>query len=85
MVHQSTAWTRAHTFDSLLHADVLLTSAFYEQFHSIGWYYACLGHISKKWANMEYAYQNYSNGTLEYWASLLIDQLWQFTLSHWTH
>jgi hypothetical protein len=78
----------AHTVGSLHPADILLTSAFHEQFHSITtWYQFCLGRIIKKWALAlsEYTRTSSPAPDPDFWASLLIDQLWIFILSMWRH
>jgi hypothetical protein len=43
-----TLHSQAPTYGSLLPQDILLTSAYYKQFHQIGWYHCCLGRISRK-------------------------------------
>jgi len=78
---------QAHTISSLHPADILLTSAFHEQFYSITWYQFCLGRLSKKWALALSEYTKISSPAPDpdFWASLLINQLWLFTLYMWRH
>jgi hypothetical protein len=64
----------------------VLTSAYAEQFHSIGWYQFCLGHISKKWAKAVAAYHRQATGRAldqECWSSKLIMCLWKFIKGMW--
>jgi hypothetical protein len=46
---QETRRSRPATFGSLRPVDILITQAYTEQFHSIGWYQFCLGRISNRW------------------------------------
>jgi hypothetical protein len=48
--------SRAPTFGSLQGLDILVTSVYYEQFHQLGWFQLCLGHISLKWSRAVAAY-----------------------------
>jgi hypothetical protein len=76
---------RVPTGDSLNSADMILTTAFHEQFHRFGWNHMCMGCISQKWAIVAKAYNGIPFpffGT-SYWASLLVDQLWKFSLGLW--
>jgi hypothetical protein len=53
---QPSGRSRAPTYGSLLGPDILLTSAYYEQFYRLGWFQLCLGHISHKWSQAVVAY-----------------------------
>jgi len=80
------ARSRPGTFGSILPADVLLTQAYSDQYHTIGWYQFCLGRISKLWHR---AVQAYLPRTQKHqplpWGSNLVTALWQFTKSLWMH
>jgi len=81
-----TSRSRPTTFGSLRPVDILITQAYSEQFHSIGWYQFCLGHISHRWHQAVQALlpcpQTYNK--LQ-WRSNLVHALWQFTKSLWHH
>jgi hypothetical protein len=47
--------SRAHIVGSLFPANILLTSAFYDQYHNIGCFQACLGRLSVN-GNRQYSY-----------------------------
>jgi hypothetical protein len=72
---------RALVAGSLHPADILLTSAFYEQFHTITWYQFCLGCISRQWGTAANTYG--PNLDQSYWSSLVISLLWSYTRSLW--
>jgi ribonuclease HI len=83
--HRFTVWdsdptstnARALTAGSLQGADAVLTSAFREQFSSIGCYHLCLGRISKKWALAVQHYaptKTHSDDKL-HWASIFVAAL----------
>ena len=94
ILHGFSAWltldsshVRAHTFGSLLPADIALTTAFYKQYHKLGWYQTGLGRITRSWSKAVEEY-NIHAGTkldLQYWISSLIESLWAFTLDLWRH
>jgi hypothetical protein len=76
----------APTFGSLQGPDILLTQAFYEQFHQLSWMQFCLGHISQKWARATQAYQtDRPPNDIMYWVTQVIHQLWIFTRNMWKH
>jgi hypothetical protein len=78
---------RAPVAGSLRAADVLLTSAFHEQFHTIGWFHLFLGRISTKWDDAVRAYSLREGRilTANHWSSQAIHFLWRFTRSMWAH
>jgi hypothetical protein len=47
---QTEGRVRAPTVGSLQGTDVVLVSAFHEQYNMIGWFHLCLGRVSKKWS-----------------------------------
>lgn len=77
---------RAQTAGSLKNTGMLLTMAFYEQFHTIGWYKLFHGRISKLWGQVvlqltKSPYPSFSTT----WAAQLILYLWKYTRSLWEH
>jgi hypothetical protein len=74
----------ALTAGSLYGPDAVLTTAFYEQVHHIGWYHMCLGRVSKKWAlaAKQYDITHSRDGGLQ-WASVLIAALWRYSKTLW--
>jgi hypothetical protein len=54
--------------------DIVLTSAFHEQYHTLSWFQFCLGRISKKWAAPARGYMPSIDAPL--WSSLLVSILW---------
>jgi hypothetical protein len=78
---------RAPTAGSLRGGDMLLTTAFMEQHHSIGWYQFALGRISSKWevAVRYYNKQHADPTTANVWAPQAILILWKYTKSLWLH
>lgn len=84
--HDGTRAVRAQVAGSLRAADVLLTSAFQEQYHTVGWFQLFLGRISLKWEKAAHAYCSREGGTLTTaWSSNVIHQLWRFTRSMWNN
>jgi hypothetical protein len=78
--------SRSPTYGSLFGPDILLTSAYYEQFYKLSWFQLCLGRISITWSR---AVQSYHGSTIPMfdanrWAAKLIFCLWQFTRQLWT-
>jgi hypothetical protein len=74
--------SHAPTSGSLQGPDIILTSAYTEQFQSLGWYQLCLDRASRKWSQAINQYVKQEKGTginREYWSSLLISILWKFT------
>jgi hypothetical protein len=61
---------------SLCPLDIILTSAFHEQYHQLSWFQFCLGRISKKWATAASGCMPTLDALL--WSSLLISILWGF-------
>jgi hypothetical protein len=43
---------RSPVAGSFMGTNILLMAAFSDHFYSIGWYQACLGHISIKWSEL---------------------------------
>lgn len=75
---------RALTAGSLHPGDTLLTTAFQEQFHNIGWYHLFLGRLSSKWESAYIAYTGSNNQkSAQYWSSLMVSLLWKYSLSLW--
>jgi hypothetical protein len=67
--------------------DILLTSAYYDQFNTLTWYQLCLGQISLKWSRAVSSYHaslipNFDGPS---WASAFISILWNFTRQLWHH
>jgi hypothetical protein len=94
ILHGFSAWltpdsshVRAHTFGSLLPADIALTTAFYEQNHKLGWYQTCPGRITHRWSKAAEECSIHAGTPLElqYWSSSLIEGLWAFTMGLWKH
>jgi len=94
ILHGFSAWltpdsshARAHTFGSLLTAGIALTSAFYEQYHKLGWYQTCWGRITRGWSKALEEYNIQAGTTLEsqYWSSSLIENLRVLTMGLWRH
>jgi hypothetical protein len=77
--------SRAPTYGSLLGPDILLTSAYYEQFHQLGWFQLCLGCISYKWSQAVEAYYAQTCPTFDgvTWAISFISLLWKLTRKLW--
>jgi uncharacterized protein with HEPN domain len=77
--------SRAHTYGSLLGPDILLTSAYYEQFYQLGWFQLCLGRISHQWSQAVVAYHLHTCPTFDdvRWATSFISLLWKFTQDLW--
>ncbi len=70
------------SFAGSIHSpDILLTSAFYEQFHQLTWFQLCLGRLSKNWSAAIIAYQPTIDAP--YWSSLFVSISWNFTRSLW--
>jgi hypothetical protein len=78
--------SRPATFGSLCPEDILITQAYYNQFHTIGWYQFCLGRISKSWHKAVQAIlpPAQPHQRVE-WGSNLVYALWQFTKRMWNH
>jgi hypothetical protein len=79
--------SKAPTYGSLFRPDILLMSAYYEQFHKLGWFQICLGQISLKWSQAVTSYQipicPHFNGNR--WAVAFITLMWKFTHQLWHH
>jgi hypothetical protein len=77
--------SRAPTAGSLKGQDILLTTAYHEQLHSIGWYQLSLGRVSKYWTATIKYYRDQGSVHMdpEYWTSLLINYVWNFTRAMW--
>lgn len=82
-----TTTVRELTAGSLHAGNTLLTTAFNEQYHRIGWYHLLLGHLSNKWGKAYNTYMGRSCTLTQqtHWISLFISILWQYTRSLWTH
>jgi hypothetical protein len=74
--------SRTPTYGSLLPGDIHLTSAYYDQFHKIGWFQLCLGRINSKWAVVIRAYKSTQQvpNDSKPWTKSLITALWRFKL-----
>ncbi len=66
---------------SIHSSDIVLTSAFHEQYHKLSWFQFCMGRISKKWAAAASDYLPSIDAPL--WSSLLVSILWGFTRTMW--
>jgi hypothetical protein len=77
--------SRAPTAGSLKGQDILLTTAYHEQLHSIGWYRISLGRVSKYWTATIKYYRDQGPVHMdpEYWTSLFINYVWNFTTAMW--
>lgn len=77
----------APTRGSLVAGDPLLTTAFLEQFHSIGWLYFFLGRISISWENAYCSYLGSSTtaASVHRWSTQLILSLWEYVQVLWKH
>jgi hypothetical protein len=66
---------RALTAGSLCSPDAVLTTAFHEQYNTIGWFQFCLGRVSKKWAAAvkQYCTDPQPPDFKEYWTSLWVN------------
>jgi hypothetical protein len=75
---------RASTVGSLKGTDILLTMAFNEQFHKIGWHNLFNGRISKLWgrAVLQLTKSSYSSLSTT-WSAQTILYLWKYTRSIW--
>lgn len=80
-------YSRAPTTGSLCSPDVILTVAYHEQYHTLGWFQCSLGRITTKWQQAVSKYYRRDNKTLDaaYWASLFITALWKYTKALWQH
>jgi hypothetical protein len=69
--------SQAPTYGSLRGPGVILTSAYYEQFHQLGWFQLCLGRLSKRWSNALSAYyaNTSPNFDSEQWVTSFISTL----------
>jgi hypothetical protein len=79
--------SRAPTYGSVYGPDIFLTSAYYEQFHTLTWYQLCLGRISLNWSRAVSSYHAslIPNFDGPRWASAFISILWNFTRQLWHH
>jgi hypothetical protein len=75
---------RASTVGSIKGTDILLTMAFNEQFHKIGWHNLFNGRISKLWgrAVLQLTKSSYSSLSTT-WSAQTILYLWKYTRSIW--
>jgi hypothetical protein len=82
----ATRCSRPSTFGSLCPTNILLTQAYSDQYHTIGWYQFCLGCIGKRWHTAVQALLPRSQPHQQLqWGSDLVYALWQFTKSLWHH
>jgi hypothetical protein len=89
MLHGFRCWSKELTSShprslvagSIRSSDIVLTSAFHEQYHKLSWFQFCMGRISKKWAAAASDYLPSIDAPL--WSSLLISILWGFTRTMW--
>jgi hypothetical protein len=89
--HGQTLWrshtatpARALTFGSLKAPDIVLTAAFTEQCHIIGWLHFLLGCMWSS-ALLHYRKQSQDQVIGTRWASFLVSAEWKFTRSLWAH
>jgi hypothetical protein len=77
---------RALTAGSHKGTDMLLTMAFNEQFHTIGWHNMFHGRLSKKWGKAVYKINKSSRTSLSTtWTAQTILYLWKYSRSLWMH
>jgi hypothetical protein len=78
--------SKPSTYGSVLSMDMILTAAYTEQYHSIGWFHFVLGRVSNKWTAAIALYRQSNAFAAPYYAiSLLIDHLRTFTKAMWQH
>jgi len=78
--------SRPSTFGSLNPTDILLTQAYSDQYHTIGWFQFCLGRVSKLWHRAVQAQLPKSQPYRpNQWGSNLVSALWIFTKGLWHH
>ena len=77
----------ALTVGSLRSSHVLLTAAFTEQFHTIGWQHLLMGRLSKKWGIAVAMLRNDLNNTSVSlrWTAQTINFLWKYMRTEWTY
>jgi hypothetical protein len=77
----------ATTVGSLKGPDILLTAAFTEQFHNIGWYHMLMGRLSKKWGAAVALYHKMPSDSQvsTTWTKQAIQFIWKYTRSLWNH
>ena len=87
--NQNTEQSSAHapTVGSLRGPDVLLTAAFTEQYHSIGWYHMFMGRLGKKWSVAVALYRNVPNDyqSCTIWTTQATTFLWKYTRQLWSY
>ncbi len=71
--------------DLYMGADMVLTSAFHEQFPGIGWFHMCLIWTNRKWSSAIWRYTtpNMTKDQGDYLASIMIRCLWRYAKSLW--
>ena len=77
----------ATTVGSLKGPDILLTAAFTEQFHNIGWCHMLMGRLSKKWGAAVALYHKMPSDSQisTTWTTQAIQMIWKYTRSLWNH
>jgi len=82
----ATRRSRPSTFGSLNPTDILLTQAYSDQYHTIGWFQFCLGQVSKLWHRAVQAHLPKSQPYRpNHWGSNLVSALWIFIKGLWHH
>ena len=78
--------SRAPAYGSLLGPDILLSTAYYEQFHQLGWFQLCLGRATASWAKtVETYHPSLKTFNKTNWLANLVTFLWRFTRNMWNH
>jgi hypothetical protein len=79
--------SKSPVYGSLHGPNIILTSAYYEQDHQLGWFQFCLGRISTLWSKAVEAYVPDKHTPLDtaQWSSQLITIVWAFTRNLWQH
>ncbi len=82
--HDPECVVRAQTARSFKGTDMILIMAFYEQFHTIGWYNMFHGRISKLWGRAVSQITKSPHSSFPTtWAAQTILYLWKSTRSLW--
>jgi hypothetical protein len=79
--------SKSPVYGSLHGPDIILTSAYYEHFHQLGWFQFFLGRSSTLWSKAVEAYLSDRHTPLDtaQWSSQLVTILWAFTRNLWQH
>jgi hypothetical protein len=84
-VDRQNPWHDSGTVSGARATAALLTTAFHEQFYSIGWFHFQLGCLSKHWGK---AYKDLTldatDGSTQRWMSTVISQTWKYIGDIWS-